>query len=296
MVTTGALLNGDCHHLLRFAATEQPLALQLGGNDPAKLAQCARLAENYGYREINLNCGCPSNKVQQGQFGAYLMKEPRLVADCISAMCDAVNIPVTIKHRIGVDRETNYEGLSDFVGHLVESGCTTFIVHARMAWLNGISPRQNRCLPPLDYGQVYRLKSDFPDCEFIINGGITSLSDAQRHLALVDGVMVGREAYKNPYILADVDQLIYGRSGQHVDRLVVLEKLIEFVEKELSTGVRLHQITRHILGLFHGQPGARRFRQLISTRSPLPGAGTEVLADALTLMRGYASFPAQDSA
>lgn len=291
MITTGALLNGDYEKLLKHDPAEHPLALQLGGNHPGQLAQSAQLAESYGYAEINLNCGCPSNKVQQGQFGACLMKHPQLVAECISAMCSTVNIPVTVKHRIGVDRELDYGKLVDFVGTLAEAGCQTFIVHARMAWLDGISPRQNRTLPPLEYKQVDKLKIDFPDHEFVVNGGITTLAAAQHHLNLLDGVMMGREAYKNPFILADVDRVIYGQEEQQGNRLAVIENLLPFVERELAAGTRLHQITRHILGLFHGQPGGKKFRQHISTQSVLPDANTEVLTDALAMMQTYLGRP-----
>ena len=285
MITTGALLHGDTERLLEHDAYEHPLALQLGGNDPVSLARCAQLAEEFGYAEINLNCGCPSNKVQQGQFGASLMKHPQLVADSILAMRDAVDIPVTVKHRIGIDREFSYDDLANFVGTITESGCQTFIVHARMAWLDGISPKQNRTLPPLNYQQVYQLKQDFPNCEIIINGGITTLTEVQHHIDLLDGVMMGREAYKNPFILAEIDQVIYGQEIPGTSRLSVLEKFIPFAEDQLKTGVRLHQMTRHILGLFHGQPGGKKFRQLISTQSALPGANTHVLTEALAMMR-----------
>ncbi len=296
MVTVGAILHGDREHHLRFEAIEQPLALQLGGNDPTALAQCSRIAERYGYDEVNLNCGCPSNKVQQGQFGACLMKQPQLVAHCIAAMRDAVSIPVTIKHRIGIDRETSYDRLATFVGSVADAGCHTFIVHARAAWLDGISPKQNRTLPPLDYNLVYRLKADFPEREFILNGGINSLVEVKQHLSQVDGVMMGREAYCNPYILAEVDQMIHGEPTSTIERLTVLEQLIPYAEMELRNGVRLHQITRHILGLFHGQPGARRFRQLLSTRAGLAEADTSLLCEALALMNEFSHFRSDNGA
>ncbi len=296
MVTVGAILHGDRDHHLRFEAIEQPLALQLGGSDPTALAQCARIAERYGYNEVNLNCGCPSNKVQQGQFGACLMKQPQLVAHCIAAMRDAVSIPVTIKHRIGIDRETSYDRLATFVGSVVDADCHTFIVHARAAWLDGISPKQNRTLPPLDYNLVYRLKADFPEREFILNGGINSLVEAKQHLSQIDGVMMGREAYSNPYVLAEVDQVIHGEPASTVERLSVLEQLIPYVETELRNGVRLHQITRHILGLFHGQPGARKFRQLLSTRAGSAEADTSLLCEAMALMNEFSNaHPATDA-
>lgn len=289
MITTGAILNGkrlssQDHRQFTCNGIEGPLALQLGGNDPKDLARCAQLAEQLGYAEINLNCGCPSNKVQQGCFGAHLMKFPELVAACVSAMRDKVSIPVTVKHRIGVDRHTSYEQLANFVGTVAASGCQSFIVHARAAWLDGISPKQNRTLPPLDYNMVYKLKEDFPDCVFTINGGVRTVPQARQLLDSLDGVMVGREAYKNPYILAQVDQLIYGNSKPQVDRLSVLEDLIYYAENELVNGVRLRQITRHILGLFRGQPGARRFRQLLSTQAKASEVGTAVLKEALALM------------
>jgi tRNA-dihydrouridine synthase A len=284
MITTGAVLHNEGHWRLNFDNFEAPLALQLGGNDPNELSLCARFAEDLGYTEVNLNCGCPSSKVQQGYFGAYLMKFPELVAECVAAMSNAVSIPITVKHRIGVDRQTNYEQLFNFVDVVGAAGCRSFIVHARAAWLEGINAKQNRTLPPLDYEKVSRLKADFPDYVFTINGGIKSLSETDHLLNSLDAVMVGREAYKNPYILAQVDQLIYGQPLTKIDRLSVLESLIGYAENELKKGVRLHQITRHILGLFRGQPGARKFRQLISMKAPSSAAGVEVLKEALALM------------
>lgn len=289
MIPAAAILHGDADFHLHFDPSEQPIAVQLGGNNPEDLALSARAAAQQGYAEVNLNCGCPSNKVQQGQFGACLMLQPDLVAECVAAMRDAVCVPVTVKHRIGINRNYSYNQLTDFVGTINDAGCDTFIVHARMAWLDGISPKQNRLLPPLDYATVYRLKKDFPAIRFIINGGITSIDQARRHLSFVDGVMMGREAYRNPFILAAVDKAIFGESTASPDRHSILDQLIPYVEKELRGGARLHQTTRHILGLFHGQPGARQFRRLLSQKSVAANAGIAVLEDALQMMRGFAN-------
>ena len=287
MVTTGAILHGDEAHHLAFNDVEHPLALQLGGSEPKALAQCAKIAERYSYDEINLNCGCPSDRVQKGRFGACLMKEPALVTGCLAAMKDAVNIPVTLKHRIGVDEQTSYAKLENFVGTVAASGCDAFIVHARIALLKGLSPKDNRTIPPLNYDVVYRLKQSFPDQEFIINGGITRIDEIETHLNNVDGVMLGREAYHNPYRLADVDRLFYGAPERPNSRLEVLEKLIPFVEQALKHDSKIHHITRHILGLFHGQPGARKFRRLLSERSHQNNPGIEILLEAHKLMSNY---------
>lgn len=287
MVSIDALIHGDTEKLLDHDPSEHPLALQLGGNDPAQLARCARLGQQRGYSEINLNCGCPSNRVQQGRFGASLMAEPALVADCMAAMGEAVDIPVTIKHRIGIDRQTSYQKLTDFVGAVAETGCRTFIVHARMAWLDGLSPKQNRHLPPLEYELVYRLKRDFPSSEIIINGGINHLDAITAHLQRTDGVMLGRETYRNPFILTSVDHCLYGDQPAQFDRLRILEQMIPYTEKQLHNGVRLNQITRHLLGLFHGQHGGKKFRRFLGTEVIRADAGVEVLAQALTMMQHY---------
>jgi len=288
MISTGALIHGSTAKLLDHDTREHPLALQLGGNDPAQLAHCARLGQQYGYSEINLNCGCPSNRVQQGRFGASLMAQPALVADCMTALREAVDIPVTIKHRIGIDKQTCYRKLADFVGTVAETGCRTFIVHARMAWLDGLSPKQNRHLPPLQYDLVHRLKQDFPVCEIVINGGITSFDDIGEQLRHTDGVMVGREAYKNPFLLASVDHCLYGEAPTAVDRLNILEQLIPYAEDQLRNGVRLNHITRHLLGLFHGQPGGKKFRQFLGAEALRAGTGIDVLGQALTMMQEFA--------
>jgi len=287
MITTGAILHGDTDYHLAFDEAEHPLALQLGGSDPAALAACAKIAAQYGYDEINLNCGCPSDRVQKGRFGACLMKEPGLVAQCISAMKEAVELPVTLKHRIGVDNQTSHAELEDFVGINQEAGCDAFIVHARNALLQGLSPKDNRNIPPLIYDSVYQLKHRFPESEFIINGGIDSIGQIQNHLAHVDGVMLGREAYHNPYLLAEVDSLFYGQTEQVSTRLEILEHFLPFAEQALAKGARLNHLSRHILGLFHGQPGARKFRRLISEKAPRDNAGIEVLLEAIALMSNY---------
>ena len=281
MVTTGALLHGDRNHLLQFDPIEHPLALQLGGSDPEQLSRSARLGEKWGYDEINLNLGCPSDRVQSGRFGACLMSEPELVADCINAMYESVAIPVTVKQRIGIDHLDSYQLLCDFVGKLSHAGCRTFIVHARKAWLQGLSPKENREIPPLSYNTVYRLKRDFPTLEIIINGGIRSINECETHLSLVDGVMIGREAYQNPWMLSQVDARLFGEETPAHTRERVIEGLLPFVERELAAGVPLNRITRHILGLFHGQPGARAWRRCLSSQSYKTGADAGVILKAL---------------
>lgn len=281
MVTTGALLHGDKSRFLDYNACEHPLALQLGGSDPVALAECARIAEDWGYDEVNLNCGCPSDRVQNGMIGACLMAEPELVADCIANMQKAVKIPVTVKHRIGIDDMEDYAGLVNFVSTIAATGCTTFIVHARKAWLKGLSPKENREVPPLQYDKVYQLKEDFPHLEIIINGGITTLEQSQNLLGHVDGVMVGREAYSNPYLLAQVDQKIYGDGRPVISRDEVMLAFIDYCNEQLARGARLNHLTRHILGLYQGLPGARQFRRIISEQAHKPGAGIDVLQRAL---------------
>ncbi|WP_111643255.1 tRNA dihydrouridine(20/20a) synthase DusA [Marinimicrobium alkaliphilum] len=281
MVTTGALIHGDRDYLLRYHPAEQPLALQLGGSDPDDLARCARMAQDYGYAEVNLNCGCPSDRVQSGRFGACLMADPGLVRECMAAMIAAVDIPVTVKHRIGIDDMDDYAGLYEFVKTVAESGCESFIVHARKAWLKGLSPKENRTVPPLQYDAVARLKQDFPSLEIIINGGITTLAQCQSLLDDVDGVMLGREIYSNPYLLADVDQTLFGRTEAAPSRAQVMQAMIGYAEEQLAHGVRLSHITRHILGLYQGQPHGRSFRRVLSEKAPRAGAGTEVMEEAL---------------
>ncbi len=264
MVTTGALLHGNRDRFLRFDPCEQPIALQLGGSDPVALARCAKLAEQWGYDEVNLNVGCPSERVQEGSFGACLMAEPQLVADCVKAMRDGVSIPVTVKHRIGIDKVEEYDYLRNFVDVVAAAGCQTFIVHARNAILKGLSPKQNREIPPLKYDYVYRLKQERPELEIIINGGITTLAQTDEHLRHVDGVMIGREAYHNPYLLVDADRRYYGDDHPQPSRAEIIEALMPFVEKEVKDGVPLKIITRHILGLFQGMRGARYWRRQLS--------------------------------
>ncbi|MFJ3469901.1 tRNA dihydrouridine(20/20a) synthase DusA [Pseudomonas sp. NPDC090201] len=264
MVTTGALLHGDSERFLRHDQSEHPLALQLGGSNPADLAASARLAEAAGYDEVNLNVGCPSDRVQNNMIGAVLMGHPQLVADCVKAMRDAVSIPVTVKHRIGINGRDSYEQLCEFVGTVREAGCTSFTVHARIAILEGLSPKENREIPPLRYDVAARLKQDFPDLEFILNGGIKTLEQCCEHLQTFDGVMLGREAYHNPYVLAEVDRELFGSTAPQITRAQALAQLRPYVEAHLRDGGAMHHITRHVLGLGTGFPGARKFRQLLS--------------------------------
>ena len=264
MVTTGALLHGDRQRFLGYDQSEHPLALQLGGSVPAELAACAKLAEEAGYDEVNLNVGCPSDRVQHNMIGACLMGHPALVADCVKAMLDAVSIPVTVKHRIGINGRDSYAELCDFVGQVAEAGCRSFTVHARIAILEGLSPKENREVPPLRYEVAAQLKRDFPELEFILNGGIKTLEECQQHLQTFDGVMLGREAYHNPYLLARVDQELFGVERPVPSRSDVLRQLRPYIERHLAEGGAVHHVTRHILGLAQGFPGARRFRQVLS--------------------------------
>lgn len=284
MVTTGALLYGDAARFLTYNDAEHPLALQLGGSDPKELAACARLGEQWGYDEINLNCGCPSDRVQSGRFGACLMAEPQVVADCIKAMQDAVTIPVTVKHRIGIDQQDEYADLSHFVDSLAATGCATFIVHARKAWLHGLSPKQNREVPPLKYERIYQLKRDFSALEIIINGAIDNLASAQDHLDHVDGVMIGREAYHNPYLLADVDPTLFGATAPRPSRECVLRNYAAYCAEQIDQGVQLQHMSKHVLGLFHGQKGGKRFRRYISEHVPQNKSDRELLLRALDAM------------
>jgi tRNA-dihydrouridine synthase A len=280
MVTTGALIHGDRHRFLQFNADENPLAFQLGGSDPHDLAICARMVEDYGYDEVNLNVGCPSDRVQNGSFGACLMAEPELVAECVAAMSRAVAIPVTVKSRIGIDERDSYQELTHFIATIANAGCKTFIVHARKAWLSGLSPKQNREVPPLRYDLVYQLKKDFPQLEIVVNGGITSLDQAEEILKNVDGIMMGREAYHNPYILADVDRRFLCAVNDSPSRHEVVAKLIPYIQEQLKTEVRLNSVSRHILGLFHGEPGARGWRRYISENVNKSGADENVILEA----------------
>lgn len=265
MVTTGALLHGDVPRHLRFDAQEHPLALQLGGSEPADLAHSARLGVQWGYDEINLNCGCPSERVQRGAFGACLMAEPALVADCVKAMRDVVDVPVTVKHRIGIDRHESYDFVRDFVGTVHAAGCDVFIVHARNAWLKGLSPKENRSIPPLRYEVAHRLKQDFPQLTIVVNGGLTTHAELAAQLAHVDGVMVGREAYHNPWLLADCDEAYWGKAPQTLTREDIEAQMVVYMQREAAAhGTPWSTIARHMLGLRHGLPGSRRWRQVWS--------------------------------
>ena len=285
MVTTGALINGDRQRHLSFNQQEHPVALQLGGSSVQDLTGCSKMAEDYGYDEVNLNVGCPSDRVQNGRFGACLMAEPELVAECISAMQEAVNIPVTVKSRIGIDEQDSYEELAHFISTVAAGGCNTFIIHARKAWLSGLSPKQNRDVPPLRYEVVQQIKQDFPHLEIIINGGVTSLEQTGELLHSVDGVMIGREAYHNPCILLGVDKMFYQQESQFKTRQEVVLALIPYIQNQLSEGVRLHSITRHILGIFHGVQGARAWRRHLSVYAPKSGADENVVLQALELVQ-----------
>lgn len=277
MVTTGALLHGDRERFLRFDPSEHPVALQLGGSDPADMAACARMGEDRGYDEINMNLGCPSDRVQSGRFGACLMAEPVLAAECVASMKNAVSVPVTVKTRIGIDERDSYEELCGLVGALAEAGCDALIVHARKAWLQGLSPKQNREIPPLRYEVVWQLKADFPDLPVAINGGIVGLGQTQSLLQDLDGVMIGRAAYHDPWLLAAADREIFGDDHEIPTRHQVLEAFVPYVERELAAGAPLSAITRHILGLFQGQPGARRWRRTISENAHRSGSDAKLL-------------------
>jgi tRNA-dihydrouridine synthase A len=289
MITADAVLHGDRARLLGFSPEEHPVALQLGGSDPSKLAEAAAIGQDFGYDEINLNVGCPSDRVQEGRFGACLMAEPELVASSVAAMRARVSVPVTVKCRIGIDEQDSEADLERFVTTVAGAGCRTFILHARKAWLEGLSPKENREVPPLDHGRVYRLKAAHPELEVIINGGIGSLEEALVHLRKVDGVAMGRAAYQNPYLLADVDRRLFGTGQPPLSRREVLEALIPYAERHVRAGGRLNNVTRHILGLYHGQPRARAFRRHLSERAPREGAGIGVLLEAIGIVEGEAA-------
>ena len=284
MVTTGALIHGDRKRFLHFNREEHPVALQLGGSDPKDLARCARWAQEWGYDEVNINCGCPSDRVQSGMFGACLMGKPDLVADCVKAMMDSCDIPVTVKHRIGIDHMESYEQLLAFIEPVAAAGCSVFIVHARKAWLQGLSPKENREIPPLNYPWVYQLKKDFPHLTIVVNGGIQTIEECQTHLDHVDGVMLGREAYQNPWILAQVDEALFGMDSPLKSRDDVIAALLPFAEQHLAQGGQLNHITRHILGLYQGIPGARKFRRHLSENAYKKEAGIRILAEAYALV------------
>ena len=286
MVTTGAILHGDRARFLDFDPSEHPVALQLGGSDPGDLAACAKLGERWGYDEINLNVGCPSDRVQSGRFGACLMATPTLVAECVAAMRDRVDVDVTVKHRIGIDDRDSYPELCDFVGTVAAAGARTFIVHARKAWLEGLSPKENREIPPLSYETVHRLKRDFPGLEIIINGGITTLDQAEAELGAVDGVMIGRAAYHDPWMLAQADRRIFGDDHPLPTRHEIVARLLPYVERERAAGTPVGRITRHILGLFQGRPGARAWRRHISENAHRKGADARVIVEAAARVPG----------
>jgi tRNA-dihydrouridine synthase A len=294
MLTTGAIIHGDRRRLLGFDASEHPVALQLGGSDPRDLATSAKIGEDFGYDEINLNVGCPSDRVKDGRFGACLMGEPALVAACVDAMKRTVSIPVTVKCRIGIDDQDPETALDALARGVVAAGADALIVHARKAWLNGLSPKENRDIPPLDYNRVYRLKASLPHVPVVINGGIASLAEARGHLGFVDGVMLGRAAYQEPWRLLTADPELFGQPAPHATMKDVFEGMMPYIERELAQGVRLHSIARHFVGAFHGVPGARAFRRYLAENGVRPGAGVNVLRDAIALVddRAVASIAA----
>lgn len=281
MVTTGALIHGDRKRFLRFDKSEHPVALQLGGSEPEALAECAEMGERAGFDEINLNCGCPSDRVQVGRFGACLMREPQRVAECVSEMQKSVGIPVTVKTRIGIDDSEDYVFLRRFVETVADAGCTSFVIHARKAWLKGLSPKENREIPPLNYEHVYRLKQDLPYLTISINGGIRTLAECKAHLQHVDGVMLGREAYENPWLLAQVDAELFEAPNPVATRADALRALKPYIERELAAGNTLASITRHVLGLYRGESGGRGFRRVLSQQAFKPSANFSVVEDAL---------------
>jgi tRNA-dihydrouridine synthase A len=285
MVTAAAIVHGDHDRLLGFSQEEHPLAVQLGGSDPELLYRAARICHEYGYDEINLNCGCPSDRVQSGSFGACLMREPMLVADCVAALKSATPLPVTVKHRTGVDREEDYDSFAGFAAAQIDAGAESLIVHARNAWLQGLSPKQNREIPPLKYDWVYRLKRDFPKQEIVVNGGIKTLDACLEHLRHVDGVMLGREPYNNPFVLHDVDPVIFGcQPHRGLDRIAMLHRVYPYIEQQLDLGIPLTRMVRHLMGLFNGEPNARRWRRYLSENAYPKGAGIEVLQQAECLL------------
>jgi tRNA-dihydrouridine synthase A len=291
MLTTGAILHGDRRRLLGFDASEHPVALQLGGSDPRDLAVAAKIGEDFGYDEINLNVGCPSDRVKEGRFGACLMAEPQLVATCVDAMKRAVDIPVTVKSRIGIDDQDPEIALGALARRVVAAGADALIVHARKAWLNGLSPKENRDIPPLDYDIVYRLKASMPDVPIIINGGIAGLGEAKAHLGFVDGVMLGRAAYHEPWRLLSADPELFGEAAPYAVMKDVFAAMTPYIEDQFAQGVRLHSITRHFVGAFHGVPGARAFRRHLAENGVKPGAGVNVLRDAIALVEDRVAAP-----
>lgn len=296
MLTAPAVIHGDRQRLLAFSPAEHPVALQLGGSDPEKLGEAAAIGEGFGYDEINLNVGCPSDRVQEGRFGACLMAEPHLVAASVHEMMRRVRVPVTVKCRIGIDEQDTEEALSAFVTQVAAAGCRTFVVHARKAWLHGLSPKENREVPPLDYARVYRLKQARPDLEVVLNGGVATLAEAQQHLSKVDGVMLGRAAYQRPYLLTEVDRVIFGDTAEPPDRHAVVQRLLPYVDDHCARGGRLNNVTRHVLGLFHGTPGARAFRRHLSENATREGSGSVVLREALRRVERHSPFALREAA
>ena len=284
MVSSGALIHGDAGRLLAFHPAEHPIALQVGGSCPEEMARCARLAEAAGFDEVNINVGCPSRRVREGRFGACLMAEPQLVADCVDAMCRACALPVTVKTRIGIDRRDSYEELREFVRAVAGAGCRSFVIHARKAWLEGLSPAQNRSLPPLRYDRVHRLKEDFPRLEIVLNGGVHDMGSVRAHLERVDGVMIGREAYRNPYLLANADNAVFGAGGEAPTREEVVRRFMPYLREELARGTPLGALTRHLLGLYQARPGARRWRRHLTEAASRPGADADVVLEALAMV------------
>jgi tRNA-dihydrouridine synthase A len=285
MVTTGAIIHGDRDRHLAFNEVEHPVALQLGGSEPADMAECARIGQDYGYDEVNINVGCPSERVHKGSFGACLMATPETVAECVDAMRQVVDIPVTIKTRIGIDEQEDYEHLHHFVRINREAGCRIFIVHARKAWLKGLSPKENREVPPLRYALVYQLKQEFPDLEIIINGGLQDLDRAEQQLEHVDGVMLGRAVYHDPWLLSEVDRRFYGDDHEVVSAREIVEQMYPYIEELIRNGGQLKYVTRHMLGMFHGRPGAKLWRRTLSEKAYREGAGIEVVEEALSYLQ-----------
>jgi len=296
MITTGAVLHGDRSRLLAYDPAEHPVALQLGGSEPQRLAECARIAADLGFDEVNLNVGCPSDRVQEGRFGACLMAEPALVGDCVGAMVAAVRIPVTVKCRIGIDEQDPEESLETLTCAVERAGVAALVVHARKAWLAGLSPRENRDIPPLDYDRVYRLRSAHPELPIVLNGGVADLDQAAAHLARVDGVMMGRAAYQEPWRLLAVDPLLFAEAAPYASFKDVAEALVPYIARELARGTRLHAITRHLLGLFRGVPGARAFRRHLATEGVKPGADVATFREALSLVLDIATPQVQTAA
>lgn len=285
MMTTGAILHGDKDYLLKYHPQEQPLAIQLGGSHPQELAECAKIAEQHGFIEINLNVGCPSDRVSKGKIGACLMAEPELVGQCVQAMQAAVNIPVTVKTRIGIDDLDSYDYFKHFIETVAKAGCQHFIIHARKAWLNGLSPKENREIPPLRYDVVQQLKQDFPELSIVLNGGISNVNEIQNHLQIFDGVMLGRAAYHDPYLLAEFDQLFYASSNAIKTREQIVQDMLPYITEEIANGAKLNHITRHMMGLFHGQKGGRLWRRYLSEHATKPGADATVVEAALNYTR-----------